>query len=318
MPPHHPNPELVDRFCKQYLEVLSHTLPKQHRTYGFEYEFMPHRALNLDDMADLDRVLAEMGGRKEQGDHVFDNGIRVTFEPGGQIEYCSPPLPAKDFREIDPLLSFISRANTWIYEKLAIQYIGTDAIAGRANAPLCLQSPRYVALHRRLARSGSRGHEMMKGTASIHLHVAICNMEELLPLFYTLCEMTGEPSFQMSKTRRNIWSQTDSTRCGPPPCCFEALDSPSSLIARLIQFALQVVVLGEEKPFEHTSDQSFDAFLYHMTTIFTDVRFNLKGPTLELRTPDSVPLDQFKSRWELFVSRLNSVQCQKKETQWQK
>jgi len=63
-------------------------------------------------------------------------------------------------------------------------------------------------------------------------------------------------------------------------------------------------VLGEDVPFADSSDVSFDAFLCHMTTLFTDVRFNLKGPTLELRTMDSMPLEGFRRRWHLFVSLL--------------
>lgn len=290
------------------MAVLSDTLPKQHRTYGFEYEFMPDRILDMDDMDDLDRLLCDLGAQKNGDNWVFDNGMRVMFEPGGQIEYCSPPMLADDLGPVDRILDFIEKINTQIFEHLDIQYTGTDYIPHRADAPLCLRSDRYVQLHRRLAASGDRGHEMMKGTASIHFHVAICSIEELLPLFFRLCEMAAESPFKMSETRRDIWNRTDPTRCGPPPCCFEFLESPSRLIARLIEFALQVVVLGEEVPFEYATDQSFESFLHHMTTIFTDIRFNLKGPTLELRTPDSVPLHQFKPMWELFVSRLNAVE----------
>ena len=100
---------------------------------------------------------------------------------------------------------------------------------------------------------------------------------------------------------------TDSTRCGTPPCCFEQLDSSEGLIKRLIHYALQAEVLGEDVAFFNSSNLSFDTFLYHMTTLFTDVRFNLKGPTLELRTMDSMPLEQFRSRWKRFVVLLENI-----------
>ncbi|MBS0013128.1 MAG: hypothetical protein KFF46_04080, partial [Desulfobacterales bacterium] len=56
-----------------------------------------------------------------------------------------------------------------------------------------------------------------------------------------------------------------------------------------------------------TADTSFETFLYHMTTIFTDVRFNLKGTTLELRTLDSMPMDAFRQRWLQFISKTAQV-----------
>lgn len=292
---------LADTFRCHYLETLSQHLPKKHRTYGFEYEFLPEQMLGIPDMIRMDLLLEKLGGEKSAGDRLFENGMRITFEPGGQIEYCSPPLLAGDHETIDSLLSFITYVNDEIYRRLGIQYKAVGYIPGRANYPLCLRTTRYLQLHKRLSKSGSRGHEMMKGTASIHLHVSISRLDEMLPLFYFLCDLAGSDAFGMSKARRDIWQHTDPSRCGEPPCCSENLSSPEQLIDRLIRYALQVVVLGEQVPFEKASDRSFSAFLSHTTTIFTDVRFNLKGPTLELRTLDSMPPGHFKEKWLAFV-----------------
>jgi glutamate--cysteine ligase len=148
---------------------------------------------------------------------------------------------------------------------------------------------------------------MMKGTASIHLHVVISNFKNLLPLFNMLCELSVDQYFAMSWSRRNIWDHTDPTRCGRPPCCFAELKTPDELIHRLIRFALQAEVLGENVPFTEAADQSFESFLVHMTTIFTDVRFNLKGPTLELRTMNSIPTPRFADRWKRFIKTMERV-----------
>ena len=295
-------PELADRFSRQYLDTLTRSLPKKHRTYGFEYEFLPESMLGMADMARLDRFLQKIGGDKIGGSHVFENGMRVMFEPGGQIEYCSPPLLPENVERFDFLLAFIKKVNAMIQDSLGINYLAVGYLPGRSNFPLCLRSARYLQLHKRLSKSGTRGHEMMKGTASIHLHVSISNLEELIPLFYFLCELSQSQSFRMLEERRNIWQHTDPTRCGLPPCCMEELDSPTQLINRLVRYALQAVVLGEQIPFEQSSDRSFSAFLYHMTTIFTDIRFNLKGPTLELRTLDSVSIDKFRVKWLEFIA----------------
>ncbi len=301
-----PNPttDLADNLSRQYFNLMSNRLSPAKRTYGFEYEFLPSRILNMEDLVRLDRLLDALGGKPVAGDRLFENGLRVTFEPGGQIEYCSPPLLPDDQDSLNRLLENISWLNERIRDKLDIDYIGTGYLPGRAGNPLCLKSTRYLDLHRRLAVSGTRGHEMMKGTAAIHLHMAICSMGELPALFHRMCALSREDPFQMSDIRRHIWNNTDPTRCGLPPFCLETFSTPEALIHEWVRYAFQMVVLGEEVPFISASDQSFDAFLYLLTTVFTDIRFNLKGPTLELRTLDSVPLDQFGLKWHAFISKL--------------
>jgi glutamate--cysteine ligase len=298
---------LAASFVRQYIDILSKIDGVGHRTYGIEYEFLPARIMDLDDMTRMYRFLASMGMRADGLDFVSSNGIHIAFEPGGQIEYNSPPLKAIDAGGIDDFLSFIAQTNALIRNQLHIVYEARGFAPGRAHAPLCLISPRYRLLHDRLKRTGTRGLEMMKGTASIHLHVRIAGISELLRLFYRLCEMATSVDFRMSPQRREIWDNTDPMRCGLPPCCNERLNSAEQLIDRLIRFALAAEVLGENVPFHLNRDRSFDAFLYHMTTLFTDVRFNLKGPTLELRTLDSIPIDQFREKWQIFVSSFEDL-----------
>ena len=299
--------EMLNRFTRLYTDVLSRLDYAGPKSYGFEYEFLPAGILTADDVDDVSRVLIDLGLTRQGDVFLADNGFLVAFEPGGQIEYCSPPLFAKDHGRFDALMVFIQQTNEVISRRLGIDYIGTDYMAGRASAPLCLTSDRYIQLHDRLSKVDSRGLEMMKGTASIHLHVLISEFEQILPLFNFLCRMTAHDAFKMSAQRQDIWRHTDASRCGPPPCCFEKLASSVALIRRLIDFALHAEVLGENVAFIDSTDASFDAFLYHMTTLFTDVRFNLKGPTLELRTMDSMPIDRFRTRWEKFIDLIENL-----------
>jgi glutamate--cysteine ligase len=263
------------------------------------------------DRPDLERVKRCLGeiGFTVSGSAIYsaDTEVGIDFEPGGQIEYCSPPLLPEETERFFSLMALIQETNSLIKERTGIEYIAVDYLPGRAAAPLCLGSSRYRHLHDRLSRVESRGLEMMKGTASIHLHVVISDFRNLLPLFHRLCELSLDPRFRMSGARRDIWDHTDPTRCGRPPCCFADLSGPDELIRRLIGFALDAAVLGEDVPFTRALDRSFGAFLYHMTTIFTDVRFNLKGPTLELRTMDSLPMARFASRWEAFIRIMEDV-----------
>ena len=296
--------KLVNQFTLRYIEALSELKNRGQRSYGFEYEFLPGREITAEDVQAVADLLEKKGCRTGKDMFYGDKGMGIAFEPGGQIEYCSPPLYPHETSLFEKLLRFIRKTNTMIRENLGIEYIGTDFMPHRANAPLCLTSERYVKLHERLARVGTRGLEMMKGTASIHLHVMISDFDDILPLFNLICRLSAADEFKMSAHRRDIWMHTDDCRCGTPPCCNERLGSSDVLIRRLIDFALHAHVLGEDVPFACSSDLSFDAFLYHMTTLFTDVRFNLKGPTLELRTMDSMPIEAFRHRWHLFVSML--------------
>lgn len=297
---------LADDFTARYMEVLTAQLPKTCRTYGFEFEFLPDRPMTPKDLADVQAFLSR-SGRYSDGVVFYENGVCVAFEPGGQIEFCSPPMSADEFERFDEIAEFIKQTNASVFSHLGIDYQARGYFPGRRNSPLCLTSKRYVDLHRRLGKSGTRGHEMMKATASIHLHVAICSIEELLPLFFRLCGLARNPLFAMSDQRRDIWNNTDPSRCGMPPCCAEQLKDVSQLIQRLITYGLSAVVLGEEVAFYKSSDISFESFLYHMTTIFTDVRFNLKGTTLELRTPDSMPVEDFRYRWKQFIEKTSDI-----------
>ena len=299
--------EIIKSLMQQYITLLSGLTVNGQRTYGFEYEFLPRHFFSPDDMSMVVGLLPEIGFAPDGGEFKAENGLRVNFEPGGQIEYNSPPISAGEDKRFHSLLAAIDDTNSAIRRRLGIEYLGTGYLPGRADAPLCLLSDRYIKLQERLAKVDTRGLEMMKGTASIHLHVVISSLDEVLPLFNVLCQLSISDEFKMSPERRDIWDHTDKGRCGIPPCCFADLETSEALIERLIQYSVDTEVLGENVLFDRSMDQSFKAFLYHMTTLFTDVRFNLKGPTLELRTLDSMPTHQFYPKWKLFLEFLEKT-----------
>jgi len=296
--------ELVQIYSGLLLDHITGTFPSGSRTFGFEYEFLPEDPLDLSIMKKLYDFLPENGFQKEGECYRHDSGMSITFEPGGQIEYNSVPLLPDDTKRLETSLDIISRTNERIRSGLGITYIPVAYIPGRADTPLCLDSERYRLLHERMSLSGRRGKEMMKASASIHLHVVIRSPEELVPVFLKLCGLSVSGGFKMGEDRRDIWNHTDPSRCGLPYKNIDTDSRPSDLTSELVSVAAHAHILEEDVPFWQSSDTGFERFLYHLTTIFTDVRLNNKGPTLELRTLDSMPEEKFRFIWNRFLDEL--------------
>jgi gamma-glutamylcysteine synthetase len=292
--------KLIHNITPLLLEHITGKFSSGPRTFGFEYEFLSKTPLDLSMMEQLYEFLPGSGFERETNCFRHKSGMSITFEPGGQIEYNSAPLLPEDTGGFEASLAVISRTNMDIEKGLGITYIPVDYIPGRIDVPLCLDSERYRFLHDRMSLSGTRGREMMKASASIHLHVVIRNREEFVPLFLELCKMSVSDNFKMGRERRDIWDNTDPSRCGLPYKSIDGNSTPIDLIRELVTVAAHADILGENVPFWKAADTSFDNFLYHFTTMFTDVRLNNKGPTLELRTVDSVPAKAFRSIWERF------------------
>ncbi len=298
--------DLVRDYSDRLVNMLQLSVMNRPKTYGFEYEFIADSPLSLDRMKELFDFLPKHGFKANQNSFTSSSGMSVAFEPGGQIEYCSPPLLPDDLETFNRLLEQIDKTNSAIRQNLGIDYKGIAYMPGRKEAPLCLTSDRYKNLNDRFLKTGTRGLEMMKGTASIHLHVLIRDTQDLAPTFYKIRDMALSEAFKMSDERRNIWDNTDPERCGQPYGDFSQQLDSIELLDEMVRFALNAETIMENIPFQKTENLSFDTFLYHLTTLFTDIRFNIKGPSLEMRTLDSVPLDLFMTKWGKFISILEN------------
>ncbi len=299
--------DLTYKFADMLFELIQQKAVNTEQSYGFEYEFLPADPISIKAMEKLHEFLPECGFVSRDNGFHSSSGIFITFEPGGQIEFHSPPIFPEEDDLFYQVLNVMETTNSQIQDKVGIQYVGKGFMPNRQNTPLCLKEKRYKNLHARMPKCGSRGHEMMKGTASIHLHVVLRNVRELPALFSALCKMAVSDDFKMLPDRRDIWNNTDPCRCGQPFGDYQSQKNPRQWIEDIVRFALKAYDIGENIPFEDRQNISFDDFLYHMTTLYTDVRLNIKWPTVELRTLDSMPLQFFKTRWDKFVSTLEDV-----------
>ncbi len=294
--------ELIQRYTRQLTEILCKKIKLEARTFGFEYEFLPRNPITADHVNQLKAFLLTRGlTLNELGCIAAPSGLYISFEPGGQIEYSSPPMCAGETSVFQETLTLIRHTNAVIREHFGIEYLATGYLPGRGDAPMCLTSGRYQSLHARMQKCGTKGREMMKGTASVHLHVSFHNIREILPLFRKLAEISSAEEFRMSSDRLDIWDNTDTGRYKLRHDFLNIGDS-EQVIESFVRFALKAEDIYTDIPFWQTRNNSFDTFLEHLTTIYTNVRLNLKGPTLELRTLDSLPVSEFERKWKNFVS----------------
>jgi glutamate--cysteine ligase len=296
----------TEDYTGRILEIMSGTVCSGPRTYGFEYEFMPVDVLGPHDLDGIYGCLTSHGFAGGGGLFSSPEGIGVSFEPGAQIEFRSLPVTADDRDGLERQLDIVRSTLEIVEEETGFRFEGRGFVPGRGTAPMVLQGSRYAKMHERFGHSGTRGREMMKGTASIQLHAAIMGVDDALPLYSALLGLTGDDLLGMGPERADIWRHTDDTRCGLVVTDTAACGSSAGLVREFVRFTLEAVDLDTDLPWGMLPDRSFGEFLVHMTTIFTDIRLNLKGTTWELRTPDSVPLDGFGAIWDRFLDRVES------------
>jgi len=278
------------------------------RTFGFEYELIAEKPLSADDFRRVKESIPYPVFSEVNGQLISQEGMYITFEPGGQLEFSSPPIRADELDLLNSLIAKIESTVKTVRETASVNYLPIPFIAGRATVPMLLDAQRYRDLHELLGRVSDRGREMMKGTAAVHLHVSLMSFDELITMWTFLCSISRERGFAMGEQRRDIWNRTDPSRCGLSCAGSEDISSSETLFNRLICFALKALDLHSGIPFGKIDPcPSFDDFLVHFTTIFTDVRLNTKGMTLELRTLDSRPLHMFRATWITFLDTVHRV-----------
>ena len=303
---HHQAIDLEKEFSEKLFAYLEKSLAPGPLTYGFEYEFMPESQRTMSEVDEIKEALPEMGFAVQvDGSFKAADGLHISFEPGGQVEYGSPPLLADDAAGFSELINHLIETNRIIAQRYGVHYVAMAYAPGRESAPLCIAGERYLDMHSFFTDNGGRGHEMMKGTASIHLHVRLRSLDEVVPLFKLFGKLAQDPDFKMSEIRRSIWGDTDVSRCFLPE--LGEVDDIKVLLKHIVRHALQAVDFSRRVPFADLKEPQFDQFLVHLTTIFTDVRLNFKGPTFELRTMDSLPVDDFKNRWRRFIAEVERV-----------
>jgi glutamate--cysteine ligase len=225
-------------------------------------------------------------------------GGTLTFEPGGQLEYSSPPCRSASallslLRSVVPPLRAAASG-----EGIDLQTVGIDPLNAADQAPLLLHAKRYDRMAEYFARRGPAGARMMRQTAAFQIGVDFDDEPWLrwrvlnaaapyvVAIFANSPVYAGEWTGHQS-ARAHAWRQLDPARTGLPY-------SESDPIQAYLEFALNAPAIlfptldGEHRPFAEwlaLANPTSEEWRDHLSTLFPEVR---PRGHLELRSADAI------------------------------
>jgi glutamate--cysteine ligase len=225
-------------------------------------------------------------------------GGAVSFEPGGQIEYASPPSRSLSGL-VDRLRAIVlPLRSAAAAEGVSLLTVGIDPVNPVEAVPLQVDSERYRRMDAHFARVGSAGARMMRQTAALQISLDFDDepwlrwrlLNALAPFVTAIFASspmyagrdTGHRSF-----RAHCWRQLDPLRTGlpydehgPVEAYLEfALAAPAILYPTIENRCLP---FGEWLARANPTFEEWDA---HLGTLFPEVR---PRGHLELRSADAV------------------------------
>lgn len=241
--------------------------------------------------------------RSAKGTPLFalPDGGTISFEPGGQVEYGSPPCASASalLARLRAVLAPLCRAAG--DAGIALLAVGIDPVNPVRDAPLQLEAERYTMMARYLATIGEAGARMMRQTAALQVSLDLgpeparrwrvlnAMAPYLTAIFANSAIHAGVPT-GCASWRAHGWRLLDPTRTGIPPCDGDPAEG-------YLDFALGARAMmrpgldGAYEPFGALvarGDTSPDDWEEHLTTLFPEVR---PRGWLEVRSCDAVPLE---------------------------
>jgi glutamate--cysteine ligase len=225
-------------------------------------------------------------------------GGTLTFEPGGQLEYSSPPCrsPSALLALLRAVVHPLRAAAAG--EGITLLAVGIDPASSIDEAPLLLRTKRYARMAEYLARLGPAGARMMRQTASFQINLdfddepwlrwRVLNAAApyMVAIFANSSVYAGGDTGCRS-ARAQVWRALDPARTGLP----YAREKP---VEAYLDFALQAPALllptvgGEYLRFAEwltRAELMEEEWHDHLSTLFPEVR---PRGHLELRSADSV------------------------------
>ncbi|HUR94190.1 MAG TPA: glutamate-cysteine ligase family protein [Gemmatimonadales bacterium] len=229
---------------------------------------------------------------------TLPEGGTLTFEPGGQLEYSSPPA-----RSPSALLALLRSVVLPLraaagHEGITLLAVGIDPANSIEGAPLFLRTRRYERMAEYLARRGPAGARMMRQTAAFQVSLDVDDEPWLrwrvlnaaapyvVAIFANSSIYAGEETGCVS-SRAQVWRALDPWRTGLPW-------GGNAPIETYLDFALEAPAIllpainGEYLAFGDwlgRAEVTLDEWHDHLTTLFPEVR---PRGHFELRSADAV------------------------------
>ena len=293
--------------------ILSKTVDQDRRKVGIEvecfvytknYKRLSVNPSNEYSATDLLHDLSNISKKK--------NGS-YSLEPGGQIEWSSPPFA--DVRDLEQSIHSYKKSIDSVLEKRGLipLYMGVEPFCDPDSIDL-IKHKKYQLMNLNMEKRGTLGKWMMRNTSSIQVNYDIIDENDLAEIVFIAdcihpisAYLFSNSPFQLGKPvgknnlRNHIWENTDTTRCRT---LFDhKIDHPNQLLDLYIKFMMKVpgiFQLDEELEIQDTDltlgkelkkkllngkirSEDIEAALHQ---IFTNVR--LKS-LIEIRDIDCLP-----------------------------
>ena len=234
-------------------------------------------------------------------------GSLLTFEPGGQVELSSPPLPLHLACEVTARDAAVL-GSALADEGIALVAVGLEPGPRRERS---LQTPRYDAMEAYFDTCGPAGRTMMRSTAALQVNLDLGTGDEVEARWRAAHALgpvlaaafanspigaTGPTGFR--STRLAVWDDVDPCRTsvvnghptGRESWAAYALDARVMLVRTSPDEyvpVLEPITFGEWVERGHDLGwPTIDDLEYHLTTLFPPIR---PRGWLELRMLDAVP-----------------------------
>jgi glutamate--cysteine ligase len=283
------------------------------RAIGLELELIPvHRSTHARALAtkgertSTAEVLSQLGQREgwselsaggDPPSWKLSDGATISFEPGGQIEISTAPLPTAS-AVIDSTQSVVAMLRDAM-SNAGIELLarGVDPYNGIDSVPLQLHRDRYTGMTRYFDSIGSSGEQMMRQTAALQINVERGENPEsrwrllnglspfVVAIFANSREYAGGLT-QWASYRAHLWRTLDQSRTG-------MVYDEAAVIERYLAFALDATAMrgredGTYRAFRewiHDPETNREDWLFHLSTLFPEVRAK---EFFELRSADTI------------------------------